>query len=368
MQGRNIDVFILNQKCNDVQYQALEPAYTSIAKPPAFLFGSVPGALNQWLFGRFNIGSMGVYRVAGGALSCDGLPFYNGTALLSPQWNTSDKVAETAVGKSDITDWSRPTRFIEGDVVSITGPGVSVWGHWLVDFLPRLYVLHLAGYNIQNMRFLLPDRAPGYAVHLLELIGIPASSLLRYDSATELVGCSNLILPSYMRSGNRFKFNFAAAMEFLLENIIQRNQLPPSPVQSDRVLVSRGTVRAQRTLTNRFDIERLVTDRGFAAIDPTAFSILEQIAIFRSAKQVVGEYGSGLHNCMFSPAGTTICALRGSSRHPAFIQSGIAEALDQDLGYVFGESPLEAFDQNYSISEEDLGLALDWMDIRMRRP
>ena len=366
MQSCNIDVFAIDTKCSDVEYKSIAGPSVSIQKPPAFLFGTLPGALSRTLFGQYHVGPVGVYRVVGGCVSAHGTAYYQGTGLASPFWNVSDKMIEQAVTESRIDNWTTPTRFIEGDVVSLTGPGRTVWGHWLVDFLPRLYVLHLARYDIHSLRYLLPDQAPKFASQLLELVGIPASSLVRYDEMTELVSCSNLILPGYLRWGNRFAPSFKAAVAFLMQMIARNHPIPASPVAAERVFVSRNLAMEQRKLENRREIEELAVSRGFTVIDPAAYSIVEQIAIFKSARQIIGEYGSGLHNGMFSGEDVSVCAIRGSSHHPAFIQSGIADALQQDIGYVFGETPLDAREQAYTISLEDMKCALGCMDIQMR--
>lgn len=60
-----------------------------------------------------------------------------------------------------------------------------------------------------------------------------------------------------------------------------------------------------------------------------------------------------------------VCALRGTSLHPAFIQSGLCDVLEQEIGYVLAETPFEAVVQNFSIQPDDMKKALDWMDVRM---
>ena len=367
METVNVDVLSssLDHK-DDIQYVSLRPMSVSTPKPPVFLLGSVPAALTQPIFGQFEIGPVGLYQIKGGCISGHGVSFYKGIGLTSPLWNIHAPLFDLVAAECHIADWAVPTRYIDEDIVSIAGPGRTIWGHWLIDFLPRLYVLHLAGYNIWEAKYILSYNTPNFAYELLRLIGIKKSSIYNYDETSELVGVRKLIVPSYLRWANRLPPLFSEAVKFITENIERQNRLPSSPVKSNRLFVSRSSSQDHRSLRNREEVEGLAVERGFSVLEPSSYSILEQISIFKDVKQVIGEYGSALHNVIFSQEGTSICALRGSSHHPAFIQSGIADTLNQDIGYVFGETPIDAWEQVYSIEPNHLKWALDWLDIKMR--
>ena len=367
METLNVDVLVNHPDYkDDLSYFSLSPMSISIPKPPVFLLGSVPAALTQPIFTQFEIGPVGLYQINGGCLSGHSVPFYQGIGLTSPLWNIHAPLFDLVAAECRITDWAVPTRYIDEDVVSIAGPGRTVWGHWLIDFLPRLYVLHLAGYNIWEMKYVLSDNTPNFAYELLRLVGIKKSSIYSYNETSELIGFRKLIVPSYLRWANRLPSLFGEAINFITKSIERHNDLPSSPIKANRLFVSRSSSHDQRSLSNREEIERLVVERGFSIVEPSSYSILEQIAIFKDVKQVVGEYGSALHNVIFSQPGISVCALRGSSHHPAFIQSGISDTLNQSIGYVFGETPLDAWEQVYAIDPNHLKWALNWLDIKMK--
>lgn len=87
-------------------------------------------------------------------------------------------------------------------------------------------------------------------------------------------------------------------------------------------------------------------------------SLAEQVALFAAARQIVGEYGSGLHGSMFSPPGTFVCAFRAAALHPGFLQSGLCQALDQKIGYVLGDAEDHAIQQEFAVEPEDVRWAL----------
>jgi len=171
-------------------------------------------------------------------VSRQGTVFHRGTGLFSPHWNVSRAGFAYNVAQIRRSSFDSPDRFVPGEVAAIAGPSVGVWGHWLVDFLPRLCALHLAGYDLWKLRYILPKATPRFAVELLALPGIGAAALEWYDE---------------------------------------------------------------------------------------------------------------------------------TSNHPNFIQSGIAESLDQEVGYVLAETPFEAIRQRFAMAPDDVNRALDWMDVRMQQ-
>jgi capsular polysaccharide biosynthesis protein len=121
-----------------------------------------------------------------------------------------------------------------------------------------------------------------------------------------------------------------------------------------RIFLSRAHASQGRSLQNRARIEKMATAAKFNLISPERLSLLEQLRLFTGAREIMGEYGSALHGSMFSSEGTVVCALRGTGGHPGFIQSGMAIALGQPTGYVFGQ--VQEGDPNFSfeISEDEV--------------
>lgn len=296
MQVRDIIDLAHDPDCTEVRYQKISLRQKIPVNQPAFLFGAaLPERLRPYLFDEHEAGPVGVFRVAGGAVSCHGALYYRGTGVFSPSWNLGRGALTFAAGKSDIKDFSVPTRHIEGALVSLVGPGKTVWGHWLVDFLPRLYTLHIAGYDIYEQRYLLPRDTPQFAIELLKSLGIGEASLEWFDDVAELVSCDDLIVPTYLRVGRYFSPLFREASAFLLQSFAARQPLLP-PLSAPRLFITRSGGRPQRVLKNRDEIETIMAQRGFTIVDPVKHSISEQIALFTAARQIAGEYGSGLHN------------------------------------------------------------------------
>jgi capsular polysaccharide biosynthesis protein len=165
-----------------------------------------------------------------------------------------------------------------------------------------------------------------------------------------------LVMPTILRAENRFSALFAAATEFWTAPLLRagdRNVATP-----ERLFLSRAHASSARVLTNRAQLESIAQQRGYTIVHPEKLSLVEQVSHFAGARIIAGEYGSALHGSVYARAGTVIAALRGTARHPSFIQSGVAQSLLQQIGYVLGETTGD-IEQHFTVQPEDVERALD---------
>ncbi|NIJ09441.1 hypothetical protein FHS31_003073 [Sphingomonas vulcanisoli] len=341
----------------------LGPERETIQRPPAFVIGTLPLEISYSLYAETHTGPIRLYTLKDGRMTADGIIIHGETVLFSWQFNHPDYHVRDVVHRHLGGALSLPVRRIETRAVMLSGPGYTVYGHWLIDILPRLWVLRAAGFDLKQMNFIVPFDRPDFAVRLLELFGINEAQLIPYDDKREILEVAELILPTNLRRGSRLDPLMRQVRQFFLESAESAlNQA--SPVEDcPRVFISRQNADPSRTLINRSRIEELAQHAGYKIVAPESLSIVEQIQLFQGADSVVGEYGSGLHNALFAGPGTSICAMRGSSIHPGFIQSSIADICDQSIGYVLGPTDIGAIDQSFEISDGALGGALHCMSL-----
>jgi capsular polysaccharide biosynthesis protein len=115
-------------------------------------------------------------------------------------------------------------------------------------------------------------------------------------------------------------------------------------------------------LANHATIEAIARRRGFAIVHPGTLRPDEQAMLFGHARLIAGEYGAAMHAAVFSPPGAISCCLRSPTRHPGFVQSGIAAALGQRTGYVFGRPEPATNGSRFTIEPADFERALDVME------
>jgi capsular polysaccharide biosynthesis protein len=338
----------------------LRPAEQTLCPMPAFMFGPVPDHLPRTLFGSLQANALGCYVIRTARIARDGLVAQGAVALCSDALNMQpDYVAPKLDALATL-----PVRRVPGQAVCLFGPGYPVWGHWLVDFLPRLHLLRLAGFRIERLRFLLPQDSPEFAVNLLRQVGVDPESLVFYDADSCQVQVDELILPTTLRKGSRLHSAFAEATRAWTKFLIPAGL---SGVGKRRLFISRTRFGSTRHLTNRARIEAMAAAAGFEIIHPEAMPLRVQIALFASARQVMGEYGSGLHNTIFGSPELHCCALRGTSHWGGLIQSYISASFGQSMSYFFGESDtVTGSVYSWTLYEEDFGRVLECLEIERK--
>jgi capsular polysaccharide biosynthesis protein len=339
------------------------PEEISLAPAPRFLFGPMTDHLTRSMFGSLRCNPVGCYGIHNGRLGFDGLAQHETTALWSIALNHPQEHVRSAIMRNTADGGPWPLRHIPGQAACLHGPGYNVYGHWLVDFLPKLFILQASGYDIFKLRYILPLDCPAVGLDFMRLIGISARQLVPYDPACEHVQIDELLMPTNLRTGNRLHPIFAQATRAWADRILPENVQPPA---ARRLFVSRSGVASGRVLGNREAVESLAVSAGFELVHPQDHSLPDQIALFRSARQVIGEYGSGLHATIYGQPSLHCCALRGTPHWHGFIQSSLGAAFGQSMSYVFGDAGINDISYTFDVYLEDFRRALDCLELELR--
>ena len=342
------DVALMNEACElgrGIEFFELQAASARLPKPPRFFFGNFAAPLSDHYFKMTHVHQIGVFIGLRFVLTGPYLLTQDDLLLICPQANIHP--LHVAAHLNDLSDrvQSKAKIIIDGTAAMIFGPGQQIFGHWILDFFPKIYLLERAGYDIARLKFIVPSDAPPFAMELLRLAGIPRESITEFDVDAESVHCERLLLPTTLHNGLRFADLFGEAVAWLRQRI-EACFWPLSVGRGpERIFMSRGhAFAANRALANRAEIEAMAVAAGFTLVYPEEMPLLRQFSVFAGARQIIGEYGSALHNAIFSPAGTVICGLRGNGVHPGFAQSGLAEALGHHTGYVIGTNLPDSWD------------------------
>ena len=325
-------------KGNAVEFVELHPATNLIPAPPRFTYGTFGAELAAQYFRCTHLWAVGVYKLHGFEVFGPYALCKDGNLFCCHEANIHPKYIEDVVVELGPPNFPRPRRFVTGKVAMITGPGHTIYGHWLSDFLPKLYLLHASGHDIRRLHYLLPANTPRFGRAWLDLIGIPPENVILYNPAGEMIWVEELLLPTTFHNGVRASVLLDDAAKFLLSCIADQAGEPIRTNSHRRIFVSRAQASQSRSLQNRDRIEEIAAAAGLEFVYPEGLPLIDQVRLFGEASMIVGEYGSALHGSLFSLPGTTVCALRGSLDHPGFIQSAFGHALGQPTGYVFGET------------------------------
>lgn len=238
-----------------------------------------------------------------------------------------------------------------------------VFGHWLTEMFPKLLMLGSLLPHLRAVPIILPSTAPSYVRSTIEEV-LKGWPILVYDRFTQHVEVENLIMPTMFHDGYQFHPKFNALIEqhvrWARNSLGGRYRSLRGRAPRKIFISRRDVISCFRNLTNFADLEKVALARGFEIVRPQEMSWRRQVELFSYADCIVGEFGSGMHNALFAPAGTTVICLNWIVE----VQSRIANFRHQSVGYLLpqdGEPRLFARDGrmiNYEIEPEKLDHAL----------
>jgi capsular polysaccharide biosynthesis protein len=159
---------------------------------------------------------------------------------------------------------------------------------------------------------------------VVELL-LPGQEVIIYDPDTECIRASKVVLPGMLQNDYVLHESFLFSADRILENVAT------SPASPTAIFVSRSRLRGKfRSCANAEQVEELAAKRGIAIIHPQELAWTDQIRLFRHTRLIVGEFGSGVHNALFSRSGTTIICLNYLNH----VQSRIGNARGHNMGFV----------------------------------
>ena len=329
------------------QYCEVTAEPPRIPRPLAFACGAYSPQIGEQFTIKGRALSLGVY-------AAEGLMVVGSCGIQKDGQRLS--CAPAGIFAAVLPDYRVPDHILHVAGTSVLfGPGYWNWGHWLIDHLPKLYLLQTTGWNLSRLSYLLPMDTPVWVDRLLMKIGIRADQLVRY---TDAVSADELLIPTKIRHLHVFSPLLADVQQFLL------TQLTPSLDRSlnyDRIYLSRRLGKINREMRRESEIEALARKAGFRVLQPEKLPLEHQLAMFRHAKVIGGEYGSALHGSLFSETKPIVFGLKGTWPQPGFVQSGIGDVLDQPTGYIFGESTSRRV---FTVEPADFCEALDIIDSR----
>lgn len=325
------------QSVKGVHFRCLATPNHALPEPPRFTFGPFPPDLMASYYRHWGLSSVGVFQLSGFELAGAFLLRSKGTYYRCPQLNIHEVHIRSESSRIAAGATTSVHRHVPGGCVILAGPGHPIYGHWLVEYLPKIALLHLAGFDISSASYLIPSTSPSFVSTWLELLGIRGDQIVRHDPLAEIVTADEFLCPTITHNGVRMSPIFKDAAEFMRNTIATRHDIQESTF-GRRIFVARPPHADGRLLTNRAEIEDAAASAGFTIVRPEKLSLIDQVRLFSGCTAILGEYGSGLHGNIFSREGTVVCALRGTTGHPGFIQSGIGSVLKQPTGYIFGYS------------------------------
>ena len=232
-----------------------------------------------------------------------GYLFRDEAMILQDSYLSGIALADAEAGRGAMPGPALRRIDIDQPVLMVIGPGWQVYGHWLLDFLPRIALAQKLFGDLGAFKLLLPNGAPDFVLQLLAYFTtIPPHQIIRYDQNTEIVLIKQGLVPDYTHSEyNLNSFTLAFYQRFIPAGIMPSRRLCLS-----RKHVEKQTRSAVRFFKERALFEAMAMARGYEIVYPETLSLAEQIRLMASAKIQIGEHGSAQHASLFSASGTTV--------------------------------------------------------------
>lgn len=172
--------------------------------------------------------------------------------------------------------------------------------HWILDTLTRIEGLDFFYEKTRKMpTLIINSNLSEWQVEFLDALGFKYNEMFKWNG--DPLAVNNLLISSARQSGNRISPN---AIHWLRNKIIQNIELKITEKDrlaefSKRIYISRKKA-ADRKVANENDVLNLLESYGFKAYCLEDLSLAEKVRLFSNAEIVIGNYGSGLTNLIFS--------------------------------------------------------------------
>lgn len=229
------------------------------------------------------------------------------------------------------------TEYIDEKCLVICSDAHKIYGHWLVDILPRLWLYQrFVQDSNDKLKIVLPSDVPDFARRILsDYFGIKNCDIRFFTFPENNVRLRSAVIPSLLHNSHHFHpaINLFAGDMIKMAFQVLKKEAVSCPMPS-RLYISRTQFREKstsysRALANDDAIMDLVKRFDFSIVYPESMTWAEQIALFSRARIIVGEAGSGLHNAIFSPQCSTIICLNPQNH----VQGSIAAVRNQNIFY-----------------------------------
>jgi len=190
------------------------------------------------------------------------------------------------------------------------------YAHWITEVLPRV-VLFCAEERFNSVPIVVNDGLHKNIMESLfllagsdrEIITLPIGRALVVD---ELYFTSTAGYVPFERRTNKLSGHSHGVFSPLAFNML-RNQLngmgqnTEHQAWPEKILLRRNS--GTRKVTNAAELEKLLVARGYVIAEPEKLTFLQQIQLFKNAKEIVAPTGAALSNAIFCMPGTQVTVL-----------------------------------------------------------
>jgi len=232
----------------------------------------------------------------------------------------------------------------------LQAPGFAVYGHWLLDFVPRILLIKEMSRYLPSIPIVVRSM-PVWAHEVIArldvtnpIVSVPAESNIY---------ARNLFIPLFMKQGYVYCEEILKESFSVLRNLFYNPSVKLTGVApSAKIFFARSKLPAAN---NQCQLVDQFTTHGFSCIYPDKLSLEEQVTLYSGAHVFVGEDSSAMHNIGF--AESSLGVIFGRPRRLNLWHAAVASSTGQRIHY--DSSVAELTDTQYAILEQSISSALD---------
>jgi capsular polysaccharide biosynthesis protein len=222
--------------------------------------------------------------------------------------NTAGKLSSLEIKQND------NVLYLDKKYLIITRGFYKVYGHWLLDILPSLWLFQNYSTELNNVEYIIHADTPDFAKKiLLSLFGIKFHEcVLIHPNSNDVYKIQNLIFPSLMRINYKISTKLLQFIETCIGQTSEKSEITKD--YGKFLYISRKDVNKNsgRCLKNRSEVENVAISLGFEIRYPEIMTWEDQIKMFSSASIVIGEFGSLTLSSIFMPKNPVLLVLAHS--------------------------------------------------------
>lgn len=244
---------------------------------------------------------------------------------------------------------------IDTDVLFLSAPTHANFGHWTIDFLPRLRGLELM--NVPNLKIAVPEDLGRKRFDTLALWGIREEQLLRCrrDTRYRFRTLHVLVPGASMPHPNPSNVDFVRARH-------DPGTLDPAlRTGPKRIFLARTSI-GTRLIANAAEFEALLIQEGFVSKDMADLSIAEQRQLLSNAEVLLGVAGTNMLALYLAPAGCNVISLlQQTDIDPPIAQTAAVLGMYHQF---FMCAPAE--ERGHSTHVKDTDVVVDCVELKRR--
>lgn len=271
--------------------------------------------------------------------NCAVIPLKLGRPVWGSSLNWTPQLLSSARTEELISRATAPTTVTEA--ILLHAPGFRMFGHWLLDFVPRLLTIRRFIVRAGALPVLC-RRMPPWAWPFIESVGL--KDLIRQYPDDEALSVGKLYIPLMRKSGAVCSSSMLReSFRFLDERLGD----PSGPVVA-RLIVAR---KRPPHAFNQDELLWRAVRAGYCIVSPETMALADQIAMFRQAHAIIGEDGSALHNIGFCRASPEVTMLTRGERSnywhlsvakAAGVKIRVVRSETRGGGYAIGDASMDS--------------------------